>query len=159
MIEAAYFTIKEAAIYLGLGPSSIRFLISMPADPLPHFRPGGARAHIRLSKADLDNFMTKHRFVGLPTNGPLIPAVKDHLVEGQSFIAATCVVSPETSATARDLYSAYLVWARRLQLEVMMQRVFGMMLHALGFKRARGQAGVRTWRGLGLRTADASPSN
>lgn len=72
----------------------------------------------------------------------------------QEFLDDRCVTGPTMRATAKELYEAYQAWAddggipEKQQLK---QRTFGIMLAERGFSRDRGSAGVRLWRGIGLR--------
>ncbi len=71
------------------------------------------------------------------------------------FIEDCCLVAPGLSATAQEIYSAYCHWAEEAGLkekEIMKQRTFGICLTERGFKRDKGAAGKRFWRGVGLRS-------
>jgi len=70
------------------------------------------------------------------------------------FIEDCCIVAHGLSVTAADIFAAYGDWAEKTGLkdkEQMKQRTFGICLRERGFKKDRGTAGLRLWRGLGLR--------
>jgi len=78
------------------------------------------------------------------------------------FLTDCCVVGPDTSAWAKDLYGAYESWAEDQGLkdkEQLGQRGFGLALSERGFERDRSTHGRHLWRGLGLRQNYGSPEN
>lgn len=78
------------------------------------------------------------------------------------FLTDCCVVGPDTSAWAKDLYGAYESWAEDQGLkdkERLGQRGFGLALSERGFKRDRSTHGRHLWRGLGLRQNYGSPES
>lgn len=64
------------------------------------------------------------------------------------FLADRCDVQPAVSATAKELYAAYLEWAAEAGEEKLSQRRFGDRLRAQGFRAGKGTAGRRRWAGL-----------
>ena len=70
------------------------------------------------------------------------------------FIEECCLVGPGQSATARDLYIAYLRWCDDNDHQPLRQRDFGMTLTQLGYRRQRRARGRHWWTGIGLDTAD-----
>lgn len=81
----------------------------------------------------------------------------------KEFLDARCILAAELVTSAADLYGAYCDWAEaNLQKkERLTKRAFGLTLGEQGFKNRgddgrelKGTAGVRLWRGLGLRTIE-----
>lgn len=81
----------------------------------------------------------------------------------KEFLDARCILAAELITSAADLYGAYCDWAEaNLQKkERLTKRAFGLTLGEQGFKNRgndgrelKGTAGVRLWRGLGLRTIE-----
>ena len=68
------------------------------------------------------------------------------------FIEECCLVEPGQSATARDLYIAYLRWCDDNDHQPLRQRDFGMTLTQLGYCRQRRARGRHWWTGIGLET-------
>lgn len=69
------------------------------------------------------------------------------------FLSDCCVIGPEKSAWAKDLYGSYESWAEDQGLkekEQLTQRGFGLALSERGFERDRSTHGRHLWRGLGL---------
>lgn len=88
---------------------------------------------------------------------------RDQMNPLKEFLEAKCLIAPELTTPAADLYGSYCDWAEtNLQKkERLTKRAFGLALGEQGFKNrgAKGQelkgtAGVRLWRGLGLRTIE-----
>ncbi len=69
------------------------------------------------------------------------------------FIEECCLVGLGQSATARDLYIAYLRWCDDNDHQPLRQRDFGMTLTHLGYHRQRRARGRHWWTGIGLNTA------
>jgi putative DNA primase/helicase len=70
------------------------------------------------------------------------------------FLKDKCLVAPGILASSSDLYAAYKEWADDQGLtdkERLKQRSFGMCLAERGFRKDKGTAGRRLWRGVGLR--------
>jgi putative DNA primase/helicase len=74
------------------------------------------------------------------------------------FIADTCELVAGISTPAADLYRAYDQWAIANGERARPMREFGMRLPAYGPQSARGAGGIRTWRGIQVRsdTSDTS---
>ena len=68
------------------------------------------------------------------------------------FIEECCMVEAGQSATARDLYIAYLRWCDDNDHQPLRQRDFGMTLAQLGYRRQRRGRGRHWWTGIGLNT-------
>jgi putative DNA primase/helicase len=69
------------------------------------------------------------------------------------FLEDCCLQGPGLTATAKELYDAYISWAEDAGLrekETLKQRTFGILLSERGFQRDKGRQGLRLWRGLGL---------
>ncbi|MCI0782501.1 MAG: hypothetical protein J4N93_14510, partial [Chloroflexi bacterium] len=66
------------------------------------------------------------------------------------FINDCCRVSPGETATARDLYIAYLRWCDDNDEQPLRQRDFGMKLSQSGYRRQRRSRGRHWWTGIGL---------
>ena len=69
------------------------------------------------------------------------------------FLADRCLIGPDLSAWARDLYQSYEDWAEEQGMgekERLRPRNFGMALTERGFRRERSTHGRHLWRGLGL---------
>lgn len=64
------------------------------------------------------------------------------------FLAECCVVEPNASATAKDLYAAYTRWAEGAgEKKPFSKRVLGQMLHERGFRSQHTELGS-CWHGL-----------
>lgn len=70
------------------------------------------------------------------------------------FLADRCDVQASVSATAAELYAAYVEWAAANGEEKLSQRRFGDRLRANGFRAGKGTAGKRRWTGLRLLSSD-----
>lgn len=71
------------------------------------------------------------------------------------FLTDCCVVVPTATVTVQAIYEAYCNWAEAAGLrekEMLKQRTFGSLLQERGFRRDKGTAGQRIWRGVGLRS-------
>lgn len=68
------------------------------------------------------------------------------------FLEDCCNVSSSDSATARDLYIAYLRWCDENHWGPLLQRNFGLGLTDLGFRRHRRGQGRHWWLGIGLKS-------
>ena len=79
---------------------------------------------------------------------------RDQMDPLKEFLDAKCLIDSELTATAADLYGAYVLWAddNSVKKERLTKRAFGLALGEKRFRNCKGTAGVRTWRGLGLRT-------
>jgi putative DNA primase/helicase len=74
----------------------------------------------------------------------------------QDFLKDKCLVDPELSECAANLYKAYGTWADEQGLtekERLKQRSFGICLSEQGLMKTRTTGGLRIWRGLGLRSS------
>lgn len=67
------------------------------------------------------------------------------------FLAELCALEPGATATAKELYAAYLKWAEANAEQPIAQRTFGARLLERGLQNAKGARGVRMWKGLRLR--------
>jgi len=65
------------------------------------------------------------------------------------FINACCIISETASATAKELYNAYVRWAEQNGEKTISQTAFGIRLTERGFIQKR-RARVRRWSGIGL---------
>jgi len=74
------------------------------------------------------------------------------------FLAEHCVIEPTASATAKELYTAYLKWAEANAEQPVVQKTFGGRLSERGLQSAKGSRGVRMWKGLRLREATTTVS-
>jgi putative DNA primase/helicase len=94
---------------------------------------------------------------GLGTPPEVLQATADYRAEMDmlaEFLEEKCLVKPNLSATAKELYEEYCSWAEANGLkdrEVMKQRTFGIHLAERGFRKDKGTSGQRLWCGLGLR--------
>jgi putative DNA primase/helicase len=88
---------------------------------------------------------------------------RDQMNPLKDFLNARCILAADLITSAADLYGAYCDWAEgNLQKkERLTKRAFGLTLGEQGFKNRgddgrelKGTAGVRLWRGLGLRTIE-----
>jgi putative DNA primase/helicase len=81
---------------------------------------------------------------------------RDQMDPLKEFLEAKCLLSAELTATAAELYAAYKSWAEdNLKAkEQLSKRHFGLTLAEKGFRNGKGTAGVRLWRGLGLKTLE-----
>ena len=70
------------------------------------------------------------------------------------FLEDCCNVSSGDSATARDLYIAYLRWCDENHWGPLLQRGFGIGLANLGFRRRRRGHGRHWWLGIGLKSEE-----
>ncbi len=73
------------------------------------------------------------------------------------FLEDCCLVAPGLTATSADIYAAYTRWGEEAGMkdkELMKQRTFGICLSERGFRKDKGTAGQRLWRGVGLRSID-----
>ncbi|MCL4502029.1 MAG: phage/plasmid primase, P4 family [Deltaproteobacteria bacterium] len=71
------------------------------------------------------------------------------------FLEAKCLKGGTLAVSAADLYKAYQDWAEEQGLtekERLKKRSFGLALGEHGFQSFKSGGGVRSWRGLGLRT-------
>ena len=75
------------------------------------------------------------------------------------FIKDCCCVSPGETATARDLYIAYLRWCDDNDEQPLRQRDFGMKLTQLGYRRQRRSRGRHWWTGIGLPEQLGNPAD
>jgi putative DNA primase/helicase len=67
------------------------------------------------------------------------------------FMAECCILAPEASALAAELYKAYTAWAEESgEKKPLSQKSFGTALGERGFERGRGIGGKKTWKGIGL---------
>jgi putative DNA primase/helicase len=95
---------------------------------------------------------------GLDVPEEVVAATADYRAEMDDlagFLADKCLVGPGLKASAQDLYSAYISYCEDQKLrekEIMKQQNFGRCLAERNFKRDRGTAGRRLWRGIGLRS-------
>ena len=67
------------------------------------------------------------------------------------FLAEHCAMEPGATATAKDLYAAYMKWVEANAEQAITQRTFGARLAERGLQNAKGARGVRMWKGLRLR--------
>jgi putative DNA primase/helicase len=81
---------------------------------------------------------------------------RDSMDPLKEFLEDRCLVFPEMKATAAELFKAYNAWAEEAEIkkEKLTKRHFGLCLGEKGFKNGKGKAGVRLWRGLGLKTIE-----
>ncbi len=70
------------------------------------------------------------------------------------FLEDCCNVSSGDSATARDLYIAYLRWCDENHWGPLLQKGFGLGLSDLGFRRRRRGRGRHWWLGIGLKSEE-----
>jgi phage/plasmid-associated DNA primase len=66
------------------------------------------------------------------------------------FVGECCKTGDERSATAKDLYIAYLRWCDENDNLTLRQRDFGMNLSGMGFLRQRRAGGRHWWFGIGM---------
>jgi putative DNA primase/helicase len=65
------------------------------------------------------------------------------------FLAECCIMAPETSALAADLYKKYCGWAEENgEKKPFSQKVFGTALAERGFERTRAHGGKKLWKGI-----------
>jgi putative DNA primase/helicase len=103
--------------------------------------------------------LTWQNYGGLAEPPEVIEAVqeyRDQMDPLKEFLEAKCVMGPEFTATAGDLYHAYKSWGEDnlKKQEILTKRAFGLTLGEKGYRNGKGTGGVRFWRGLGLRTID-----
>lgn len=81
---------------------------------------------------------------------------RDQMDPLKEFMEARCVVAPGATATAAELYRVYGAWAEEelQKRERLTKRMFGLALGEKGFRNGKGAAGVRLWRGIGLRETE-----
>lgn len=75
-----------------------------------------------------------------------------------SFIGERCLINPEVQVSIKELYNAYVEWAKASGEYVSSKVVFGQRLAERGFTKARGTKGVWYWSGIGL-VADNQPTD
>jgi putative DNA primase/helicase len=81
---------------------------------------------------------------------------RDQMDPLKDFLDDRCLLNPELTATAGELYRAYNAWAddNLQKKERLTKRGFGLVLAEKGFRKGRGTGGVRLWRSLGLKTPE-----
>jgi putative DNA primase/helicase len=92
---------------------------------------------------------------GLDVPGEVTAATESYRSEMDilgSFLAESCVQRPTSTATAKQLYFAYVQWCEGNGEHPLGQRNFGMRLSERGFDRRRGTGNVHIWHGIGLKT-------
>ena len=68
-----------------------------------------------------------------------------------TFLGDRCVVRPNVSATAKELYAAYVEWCEETGEKPLTQKAIGQRLAERGLETARLHGGVRAWKGIALR--------
>ncbi len=72
-----------------------------------------------------------------------------------TFLDDACLLKPELTVTAKDLYSAYQRWCEESGEKPMSQKAIGQRLTERGMTSVRiGHGGPRSWRGLALLSHD-----
>jgi vacuolar-type H+-ATPase subunit H len=66
-----------------------------------------------------------------------------------TFLSASCVVGPEISTMASDLYEVYSFWEEGEGNIPLSQNRFGAILRERGFERVRTKHGI-IWKGIGI---------
>lgn len=99
------------------------------------------------------------RFGGLDEPEEVSAAVQDYRDQMdplKEWMDEKCLIAPDLTATAGDLYGSYSDWAEHnlQKRERLTKRAFGLALGEKSFENGKGTGGVRLWRGLGLRTFD-----
>jgi putative DNA primase/helicase len=68
------------------------------------------------------------------------------------FLAECCIIAPEASALAADLYKKYCGWAEENgEKKPFSQKVFGTALAERGFESTRTTGGKTLWKGIGVK--------
>ena len=70
------------------------------------------------------------------------------------FVGECCKTGDDRSATAKELYIAYLRWCDEHDKIALRQRDFGMNLSGMGFLRQRRAGGRHWWIGVGMTAKD-----
>jgi len=68
------------------------------------------------------------------------------------FIETRCDMGDGYWATANEMYSNYCSWCDQNGEEPIKQRTFGLKLRDKGFIPAKGTAGIRIWKSVGIKT-------
>ena len=71
-----------------------------------------------------------------------------------TFLDDACLLKPELTVTAKDLYSAYQRWCEESGEKPMSQKAIGQRLVERGLTQIRLTGGTRAWRGLALLSSD-----
>jgi putative DNA primase/helicase len=76
------------------------------------------------------------------------------------FFTECCMLAPQVSASAKELYQAYCAHAEKAgEKRFLTQRDFGLRLGERGLEPGRGTAGKHIWRGIGLIDSDPCPGH
>ena len=75
-----------------------------------------------------------------------------------AFLSGVCELGSAHVVLARDLYNAYLKWAAQCGEPPLSQKGLANRLQDHGLRPTRGLRGVRSWRGLRLRTSAPLPA-
>lgn len=68
------------------------------------------------------------------------------------FIETRCDVGDGFWATANEMYNQYCSWCDQNGEEPIKQRTFGLKLRDKGYLPAKGTAGIRIWKSVGIKT-------
>jgi len=71
-----------------------------------------------------------------------------------AFLDDACLLKPELTVTAKDLYSAYQRWCEESGEKPMSQKAIGQRLTERGLEQIRLTGGTRAWRGVALLLSD-----
>ena len=64
------------------------------------------------------------------------------------FFAECCIVAPDATASAKELYMRYTFWCEENGERPERQKAFGMRLSERGFKRVKNN--ITIWHGIGV---------
>jgi len=83
-------------------------------------------------------------------------AYRDEMDIVGNWIRDCCIEGDQYQATAAELYASYERWCEENGERAMSQSDLGKRLSERGFESARGHAGKRYWRGIGLLSPDGT---
>jgi putative DNA primase/helicase len=92
---------------------------------------------------------------GLMAPDAVLTATRDYRDEMDTlgdFFDAMCVIGKTVMVTAKQIYESYDDWCEAEGEKPISKKLFGMKLAERGFDSFRGNRGVRTWTGIGIKS-------